>query len=138
MTGKSQAHSNGLLLAHKASSPPGGHGRTDERKPVYSKVFRWKLPEGQTESPQTVEIVGSFTEWQRVPLVNDHKVASWHATIHDIPGNKTHHYMLLVDGKPAPDKTCDGYALPSGPQEERYAIETVRGPRLYMLFAQTK
>jgi len=46
--------------------------------------------------------------------------------------------MLLVNGQPANDKGCDGYALPQGDHEERYAIQTARGPRLFMLFAQTK
>jgi len=108
------------------------------KKPTYSKVFRWSLPEGQTEEPTSVEVVGSFTDWQRVPLLKDAKVKTWHANIQNIPGNKTHHYMMLVDGKPTMDKGCDGYALPQGEYEERYAIQTARGPRLFMLFAQTK
>jgi hypothetical protein len=109
-----------------------------DRKPTYSKVFRWKLPEGETQQPNSVEVVGSFTDWQRVPLLHDGKVQTWHVTIPNIPGNKTHHYMLLVDGNPAQDKGCDGYALPQGAVEERYTIQTARGPRLFMLFAQTK
>jgi hypothetical protein len=123
-------------------SRPAGHsapvGRPMDRKPTYSKVFRWSLPEGQTEEPRTVEVVGSFTGWQRVPLLKDSKVKTWHATVQNIPGNKTHHYMLLVNGEPTLDKGCDGYALPDGEYEERYAIQTARGPRLFMLFAQTK
>ena len=39
-----------------------------DRKPTYSKVFRWTLPDGQTEEPRSVEVVGSFPDWQRVPL----------------------------------------------------------------------
>jgi len=108
------------------------------RKPTYSKVFRWSLPDGETAEPTSVEVVGSFTDWQRVPLLKDAKVKTWHATVQNIPGNKTHHYMLLIDGKPTMDKGCDGYALPQGDFEERYAIQTARGPRLFMLFAQTK
>ena len=46
--------------------------------------------------------------------------------------------MLLVDGLPAQDKNCDGLAIPHGPQEQQYALTTPRGPRLFMLFAQTK
>src|SRR6266581_6225869 len=79
----------------------GGAGQT------YSKVFRWRLPDGQTDEPRTVEIIGSHTHWQRVLLQRDGKLDSWHATIHHIPGNRTHHYMLLIDGKPAQDKNCD-------------------------------
>jgi hypothetical protein len=135
---RSQHPGGGVLHTPKVVSPLAGRGVAVERKPVYAKVFRWKLPEGQTQLPQTVEVIGSFTDWQAVPLVNDHKVGSWHATVPEIPGNKTHHYTLLVDGRPTPDKGCDGYALPNGPQEERYAFDTVRGPRLCMLFAQTK
>ncbi|TAK91132.1 MAG: hypothetical protein EPO07_19940, partial [Verrucomicrobia bacterium] len=105
-------------------SSGGGGGQT------YSKVFRWRLPEGQTAEPRSVEIVGSCTHWQRVPLHRDGKLDSWHATVHHIPGNKTHHYMLLIDGKPSPDKNCDGFAVPHGPQEEQYAIQTARGPRV--------
>jgi len=46
--------------------------------------------------------------------------------------------MLLVDGKPTYDKTCDGLAVPHGPDEERYQMPTDKGPRVMMLFAQTK
>jgi len=106
--------------------------------PSYSKVFRWRLPDGQTEPPQTVEIIGSFTRWQKIPLMRDGALDAWHITIHNIPAHKTHHYMLLVDGKPAQDKTCDGMAIPNGFEEEQYAIQTDRGPRVFMMFAQTK
>jgi len=109
-----------------------------DRKPSYSKVFRWRLPDGCEKEPQTVEIVGSFTHWQRVPLMRDGKLDSWHGTVHHIEGNRTHHYMLLVDGQPTNDKNCDGYAVPHGPHEEQYSMQTPRGPRLFMLFAQAK
>ena len=107
----------------------------NDRKPVYSKVFRWRLPDGQTKEPQTVEIVGSFNHWQRTALHRDGVLDAWHVTVHHIPGNKTHHYMLLLDGEPAPDKTCDGFAVPHGHQEERYAIASDKGPRVFMMFA---
>jgi hypothetical protein len=103
----------------------------------YSKVFRWQLAEGQT-APRSIEILGSFNHWQRVPLQRDGKLNSWHATVHQIPGNRTHHYMLLVDGKPVNDRNCDGLAVPHGVQEETYAMQTPRGPRVFMMFAQTK
>ena len=122
----------------RSGSPASAQSAGQQRRQTYSKVFRWRLPDGQTQEPAAVEIVGSFTHWQRVPLLRDGKVDAWHATIHHIEGNKTHHYMLLVDGQPAPDKNCDGYAVPHGPQEEQYQIATPRGPRLYMLFAQAK
>ena len=117
------------LLRVKASAAP---------KPTYAKVFRWRLPEGRTQEPATIEIVGTFTNWQKVPLLRDSKVDAWHVTIHHVPAHKTHHYMLLVDGQPAHDKNSDGLAVPHGPQEERYQLMTARGPRLFMLFAQTK
>ena len=115
--------------AGKASAAP---------KPTYAKVFRWRLPEGRTQEPATVEIVGTFTNWQTVPLTRAGKMDAWHVTLHHVPAHKTHHYMLLVDGQPAHDKNSDGLAVPHGPQEERYQLMTERGPRLFMLFAQTK
>ena len=109
-----------------------------EERAAFSKIFRWRLPEGQIEAPQLVEVVGSFTRWQRVPLHRDGVLDAWHATIHHIPGNKTHHYMLLIDGKPTYDKTCDGLAVPHGFDEERYQLQTDKGMRVLMLFSQTK
>ena|ERR1043165_1823230 len=109
-----------------------------EQRQSFSKVFRWRLPDGHDEAPKLVEIAGSFTRWQRVPLHRDSVLDAWHATIHHIPGNKTHHYMLLVDGKPTYDKTCDGLAVPHGFDEERFQLATDKGPRVLMLFSQTK
>jgi len=109
-----------------------------ERTQTFAKVFRWRLPEGQTQKPATVEIAGTFTDWQKVPLSRDGVLDAWHVTLHQIPFNRTHHYMLFVDGKPVPDKHCDGLAIPHGLQEEQHALQTVRGPRVFMLFAQTK
>jgi len=96
------------------------------------------MPDGRTEAPSAVEIVGSFTNWQKVPLMRDGALDAWHATIHNIPGHQTHHYMLLVDGQPTQDKNCDGFAVARGLDEERYTLQTDRGPRIFMLFAQTK
>lgn len=111
---------------------------TPERRQTYSKIFRWRLPDGQTQEPATVEVVGSFTHWQRVPMMRDGTLDAWHAAVHHIVGNRTHHYMLLVDGKPVYDKTCDGLAVPHGPVEEQYQLMTDRGPRVFMLFAQAR
>jgi len=108
------------------------------RGQTFSKIFRWRLPDGQTEPPGTVEVVGSFTHWQKVALHRDSAMDAWHVALHHIQGNRTHHYMLLVDGKPTYDKTCDGLAVPHGPDEERYQMPTDKGPRVMMLFAQTK
>jgi hypothetical protein len=107
-------------------------------KPTYAKIFRWRLPDGRTQEPVTVEIVGTFTNWQKVPLTRDHQANGWQVIIPDVPAHKTHHYMLLVDGQPANDKNSDGLAVPHGPQEKQYQLMTSRGPRLFMLFAQTK
>ena len=128
----------GPVFPESSASSPLQPQSNGERKPVYSKVFRWCLPDGQTQNPATVEVAGTFNHWQKVPLIHDSAVGGWHVTLHHIPANRTHHYMLLVDGKPAQDKTCDGLAIPQGALEESFAIKTDRGLRLYMLFAQTK
>ena len=73
-----------------------------------------------------------------MPLLRDATTGGWQLAMNDIPSHRTHHYMLLVDGKPAVDKTCDGFAKPANADEQRYQIETERGPRVLMLFAQTK
>jgi len=112
--------------------------KSSHEKPTFTKVFRWRLPDGYTEAPQSVEIVGSFTKWQRVSLARDGVLDAWHVTLHNIPSHQTHHYMLLVDGQPTHDKHCDGFAPAHGPDEERYTLQTDRGPRVFMLFAQTK
>lgn len=110
----------------------------DSSKQVFSKVFRWRLPDGCTEEPRSVQIIGSFSHWQPVEMLRDGRQDAWHVTMHHIPGNKTHHYMLLVDGKPTYDRTCDGLAVPHGMLEEQYQVQTDKGPRVLMLFAQTK
>src|SRR5208282_6167199 len=88
-----------------------------ERKLTFTKIFRWRLPDGQLQEPAAVEVAGTFTNWQKVPLIHDAVRGGWHATLHHIPGNRTHHYMLLADGKPVQDKHCDGTAVPTGAQE---------------------
>ena len=112
--------------------------RDTSRQQTFSKVFRWRLPDGQTKEPKIVEVVGSFTRWQKVPLMRDSVLDAWHVTLHHIQGNRTHHYMILVDGHPFYDRNCDGLAVPHGPDEERFQITTDKGPRVFMLFAQTK
>ncbi len=109
-----------------------------ERRQFYSRIFRWRLPDGQTAPPASVEIVGTFTNWQKVPLTRDGVLDAWHATLHHLQCGRMHHYMLLVDGQPVRDKHCDGLAVPHGPQEECYQLMTDRGPRVLMLFAQAK
>jgi hypothetical protein len=85
-----------------------------------------------------VEIAGTFTHWEPVALHHDKNSKAWLVTMPEIPSHKTHHYMLLVDGKPAQDKNSDGLAIAHGAQEEKYALATARGPRVFMLFAQSK
>ena len=131
---------DGPIMREPSTSSPlsSSNGSANRGGQVFSKVFRWRLPDGQTIPPGSVEIVGSFSHWQKVPMMRDSTLDAWHATVHHIPGNKTHHYMLLVDGKPAYDKNCDGLAVPHGPHEENFALSTDKGPRVFMLFAQTK
>jgi hypothetical protein len=131
-------HRGGPLISEPARRPIGAGEASLGRRQTYSKVFRWRLPDGQTQEPSTVELVGSFTHWQKVALVRDGTLDAWHVTVHHIEGNRTHHYMLLVNGKPVQDKNADGLAFPHGPQEEQYSLITPRGPRLFMLFAQAK
>jgi hypothetical protein len=108
------------------------------REQVFSKVFRWRLPDWHTREPVSVEVVGSFTHWEKVPLTRDRERDAWQVTLDHILNNRTHHYMILVDGKPAYDRYNDGLAIPQGPEEERHQIMTDNGPRVFMLFAQTK
>ena len=106
------------------------------QKQAFSKIFRWQ-PKEQTETPAKVEVAGTFSNWTKLPLSRE-LTGSWHLTVHQISGNRTHHYMLLVDDKPVQDRNCDGLAIPQGGLEEQFAITTLRGPRVLMLFAQTK
>ena len=134
--GKKEPQSGGTLGWEPRS--PLAKNKTKERPASYSKVFRWSLPEGRTDLPQTVEIAGSFSGWQKIPMERDGTQHAWHIMLEGIPAHQTHHYMLFVDGKPTQDKNCDGMALPHGMEEAQYTIQTDRGPRVFMLFAQTK
>jgi len=120
------------------SKAPTGAKPPAERKLTFTKIIRWRLPDGQTQEPATVEVVGTFTNWQKTPLIYDRAMRSWQVMLHYIPGNRTHHYMLLADGKPVEDAHSDGMAIPTGAQELQFAIATARGPRVFMLFSQTK
>jgi hypothetical protein len=136
--GRKPSPKGGRLMPEPSSGAAPVQSDAGERRQTFSKIFRWRLSDGQTHDPATVEVVGSFTHWQKVPMVRDGVLDAWHVTMHHIQGNRTHHYMLLVDGKPTYDKTCDGLAAPRGPDEERYQVTTEKGPRVMMLFAQTK
>lgn len=84
-----------------------------------------------------MEVAGTFSNWKKLPMTRE-ATGGWHLTLHDIPSNRTHHYMIFADGKPVQDKNSDGLVVPHGAQEEQSAILTPRGPRVFMLFAQTK
>jgi len=109
-----------------------------EHRPTFSKVFRWQPPDPQTTPSSSVELVGSFTDWRAVALTRDAFTNTWQLTLRGILGNHTLRYMLLVDGQPAHDKNCDGLAVPETCDEQRYQLTTARGPRVFLLFAQTK
>ena len=126
----------GLAKTPAGAKAPAQHHA--ERKLTFTKIFRWHLPDGQTQEPVTVEVAGTFTNWKKVPLIHERAMRSWHATLHHIQGNRTHHYMLLADGKPVQDEHSDGMAIPTGAQELQFAITTIRGPRVFMLFSQAK
>ena len=104
----------------------------------FTKVFRWPVPAEQTPPPTTVEVVGSFSEWDKIPLSYDPPSKTWQLIQRDIPGNHTHRYVILVDGKPTYDKTCDGLTAPQSLEEARWQLETPKGPRVMLLFSQTK
>ena len=123
---------------HKPASAKHPAHPPTERKLAFTKIFRWRLPHGHANEPATVEVAGTFTDWKKVPLIYDPAMRSWQVTLHHLQGNRTHHYMLLADGKPVQDAHSDGLAIPNGAQEMPFAIETARGPRVFMLFSQTK
>lgn len=106
--------------------------------PTFSKTFRWQPTNPQASLPNSVEVVGSFTAWRAAALVHDKVTNTWQLTLHGIPGNSTHRYMLLVNGEPAQDRNADGLAVPKGFDEQQFQLMTPRGPRVFLLFAQTK
>ena len=112
--------------------------KTSERIPRFSRVFRWQPSGPVVPIPDSVQVAGSFTEWQGVAMKREAATKTWQLTLHDIPGNQTHRYMLLVNGEPAYDKHCDGLAVPEGFEEQPYQFMTPRGPRIFLLFSQSK
>ena len=109
-----------------------------EQRTGFAKVFRWPVPAEQTHHPKAVEVIGSFSGWRKVPMSYDPPTRTWHVTLNDIEGNRTHRYVILVDGKPSYDKTCDGLVAPQTPEENMWGVVTPRGPRVLLMFAQTK
>lgn len=129
-------HPHTPAAARPATAARSAHSK--QQAPTYSKTFRWNSPAGSTVVPKSVELVGSFSGWRPVPLSYESKVNSWTLTLDQIPGNKTHHYMLLVDGQPTTFADSDGSVAPASFEEAQYQLETPRGPRVFLLFAQTK
>jgi len=108
-----------------------------EQRTGFTKVFRWQVTD-QTLQPTTVEVAGSFNAWRKVPLIYDPPGRTWQLILSNIEGNRTHRYVILVDGKPSYDKTCDGLAAPQTADEAKWQIATPKGPRIMLLFSQTK
>jgi hypothetical protein len=109
-----------------------------KRAVVFSKIFRWQAENPTGPQPVSVAVAGTFSNWQKLPLRFDRPNLIWQLTLNDIPGNCTHNYMLYVNGKPASDKHSDGLAIPHTAEEKEHALVTPRGPRVFMLFSQTK
>jgi hypothetical protein len=109
-----------------------------KRPMTFSKIFRWQPDQPGGPMPVLVEVAGTFNHWQRVALKRDRVSGVWQLALSDIPGNRTHNYMLLVNGKPVLDRNADGLALPHSAEERQYQLMTERGPRVFMLFSQTK
>jgi hypothetical protein len=123
-------------MSHHIRSP--GKVEAGKRAPTFTKIFRWQPEPPGGPMPVLVEVAGTFNGWQRVALKRDRVSGVWTLTLHDIPGNRTHNYMLLVNGKPAHDKNADGLAVPHTAEEKQHQLLTPRGPRVFMLFSQTK
>ena len=109
-----------------------------EQRTGFAKVFRWRVPAEQTPQPKAVEVIGSFSGWRKVPMSYDPPRKTWQVILNDIEGNRTHRYVILVDGKPSYDRTCDGLVAPQTPEETTWGVVTPRGPRVLLMFAQSK
>ncbi len=121
--------------SRSAEKPP---AEEPDRQQTYARVFRWQTSSEKAPPPTLVEVVGSFSDWQKVPLAYDSVTKSWQTTLQGIEGNRTHRYVMLVDGKPVCDPACDGLTIPQNPQEAQWQIDTPKGPRVMLLFGQTK
>jgi len=126
-SGHSHANSHGHALSHNAV----------KKSATFSKIFRWRQ-EPPGPMPVRVEVAGTFSGWEKLPLKYDRASGVWQLMVENIPGNRTHNYMLLANGRPVNDKHSDGLAVPHTDEEKKNAMETPRGPRVFMLFSQTK
>jgi hypothetical protein len=138
LLGNKPKKKKGTHAGGSSSRAASHHHQGRDRRQTFSKAFHWCVPGGHEAQPGSVELIGSFTDWKKVPLVYEKSMGTWHVRMPDIIGNRTHHYVVLVDGKPTYDATCDGLAIPQGPKEEQWQMKTARGPRVMMLFGQTK
>lgn len=138
LAGGKVRRNGGLPFAEYASVTAYRPKSAPAHKPTFSKVFRWQPPDPHVSAPDSVEVVGSFTDWRETALTCDAITNTWQLTLHGIPGNRTHRYMLLVNGEPAQDKNADGLAVPESFDEQRFQLMTPRGPRVFLLFAHTK
>ncbi len=117
----------------------GGPGAAAGKRPAtFTKIFRWQPETPGGPMPVRVEVAGTFNGWQRVALKRDRVSGVWQLTLENIPGNRTHNYMLLVNGRPVNDKLADGLAVPHTAEEKQHQLETPRGPRVFLLASQTK
>ena len=120
---------------HQRSSAKEEPGK---RPATFRKVFRWQPDQPGGRMPVHVQVAGTFNGWQRAALKRDRVSGVWQLTLHDLPSNRTHTYMLLVNGRPVPDKHADGLAVPHTAEEKHHQLQTPRGPRVFMLASQTK
>ena len=138
LAGGKARRNGGSPFAESSSDAVVRHGCAPVHEPTFSKIFRWQPPDPHAPPPDSVELVGSFTDWRATALTRDGIANTWQLTLHGIPGNRTHRYMLIVNTEPAQDKNADGLALPEGFEEQQFQLMTSRGPRIFLLFAQTK
>ena len=81
----------------------GGHFRPQYSASIEPAVASHRFVIYQQETSQ-VEITGSFTNWQRVPLVPSGSSGYWEITL-EVPSGE-HRYTFIVDGdKMLPDPT---------------------------------
>ena len=135
---KTKTHTSGSIAIEATKAPEHLVAKSQDDRHGFRKVFRWPAPANQKLQPTKVEVVGSFTDWQKIPLAYDQPTRTWTVTLNHLQSNHTHRYVVLVDGTPTYDKTCDGLTAPEGPQEAKWQIATPRGPRVMLLFSQTK
>ena len=136
---KNRQHASGFGPVHSTPTRSvAAHKTAAANKPPFNKIFRWQPSDANALRVTSVEVVGSFSNWQPLPMSFDTLTNTWQVLVQGIPGNQTHRYMLLVNGQPASDKNSDGLAVPHNPEEQKYQFATARGPRVFLLFAQTK